>query len=52
MIMFHMAHQDGMWDTYHGRNDGKVIFVQLATTSQSRSQSGENETESDEGEDD
>ena len=40
------------WETYHRRNDGIVIFVQLATSSQPRSQSGGNETESDKGEDD
>ncbi len=38
--------------TYHGSNDGIVIFVQLATSGQPRSQTEGNEADSDEGEDD
>ena len=38
--------------TYHGGNDGIVIFVQLATSGQPRSQAGGDEADRDEGEDD
>ena len=38
--------------TYHRGNDGIVIFVQLATSGQSRSQAGGNEADGDKGEDD
>ena len=38
--------------SYHRGYDGIVIFVQLATSSQPRSQAGGNEADSDEGKDD
>lgn len=39
-------------DTYDRGNDGIVIFMQLATSGQPRSQAGGDEADSDEGEDD
>lgn len=38
--------------TYHRSNDGIVIFVQLPTSGQPRSQTAANEADGDEGEDD
>ena len=42
----------GRGQTHHRGNDSIVIFVQLATIGQSRSQAGGNEADGDNGEDD